>query len=132
MRWSDSITNPMDMNLHRLQEIAENKGAWWAAVQCCRVGHDLAIEQQHSYSSFKSQLEGMSSWNVPQSPAAHRLKEETELGSVLGQAVNIRPHARSPSQWTLHFAPGVYRRDTNGKPDPQDLYLGSPLPKRIC
>ena len=25
--------------------------------RCCRVGRDLAIQQQHSYSSFKSQLE---------------------------------------------------------------------------
>ena len=28
MRWSDSITNPMDMNLCKLQKTVEVRGAW--------------------------------------------------------------------------------------------------------
>ena len=32
MRWSDSITNSMDMNLSKLQEIVEDRGIWHAVV----------------------------------------------------------------------------------------------------
>ena len=33
MRWFDSIRNSMEMNLSKLQETVEDKGAWHAAVQ---------------------------------------------------------------------------------------------------
>ena len=32
MRWLDSITDLMDMNLSKLQEIVEDRGAWCAPV----------------------------------------------------------------------------------------------------
>ena len=32
MRWLDSITNLMEMNLSKLREIVEDRGAWQAAV----------------------------------------------------------------------------------------------------
>ena len=42
-----SITNSMDMNLRKLWDIVENRGAWHAAVLGVqRVGRDLVTEQQ--------------------------------------------------------------------------------------
>ena len=32
MRWLDGITDSMDMNLSKLQEIAEDRGAWHADI----------------------------------------------------------------------------------------------------
>ena len=47
MRWLDSITYSTDMNLSKLQETVEDRGAWCAIVHGLqRVRHDLATEQK--------------------------------------------------------------------------------------
>ena len=43
MTWLDSITNSVDMNSHKLQEIVEEGEAWHATVP--RI--DFATEEQH-------------------------------------------------------------------------------------
>ena len=32
MRWYDSITDSMDMNLRKLWEMVKGRKAWWAAI----------------------------------------------------------------------------------------------------
>ena len=43
MRWLDGISESMDVNLSKLQEIVEDRGVCPAAVT---VGHSLGTEQQ--------------------------------------------------------------------------------------
>ena len=47
MRWLDSITNSVSMNLSKLQEIVKNREAWRGTVHGSqRAGHDLVTEKQ--------------------------------------------------------------------------------------
>ena len=50
MEDTDNITNLMDMNLSKLQEIKEGRGTWHASVHGVTVRHDLATEQQQKQS----------------------------------------------------------------------------------
>ena len=47
MRWLDSITDSMDMDLGKFQEIVKDIEVWHTAVLSQRVRHDLATEHTH-------------------------------------------------------------------------------------
>ena len=50
MRWLDSITDLMDMNMNKLREIVKNREGWHAAVHgVAKAGEDLATERQQQY-----------------------------------------------------------------------------------
>ena len=47
MRWLDSITHSLDMNLSKLLEmVKQRKPGMLQSMRSRRVGHDLATEQQ--------------------------------------------------------------------------------------
>ena len=53
MKWFDSITDSMDINLSKLREIVENGGAWYAAVHgVTKVGHQLANVQNNNWTMY--------------------------------------------------------------------------------
>ena len=45
-RWLDSITNSMNMNLSKIEEIVEDRGVLKSSPWGHRVRHDLATEQE--------------------------------------------------------------------------------------
>ena len=54
MRWLDSITDSMDMNLSKLWEtVKERKARRAVSMRFQGVGHDLATEPPHDFSIFK-------------------------------------------------------------------------------
>ena len=75
MRWLDSTTDPTDMNLSKLQEIVEGRGAWQATVRGVTKDSDMTKQQQ------SASIGGMVSPRWTAGPQAGPLLNTTHMAS---------------------------------------------------
>ena len=61
MRWLESITNAMNMNLSKLQEIVEDRGTWHAAIHEV-TEQQLKMQYFHCFYSQMTKPIFFSSW----------------------------------------------------------------------
>ena len=58
IRWLANITNSVDINLSKLQEMVKDREAWSSAIH--GIGHDLVTEQQQKcVTSLKFKILGL-------------------------------------------------------------------------
>ena len=56
MKWLDSITDSMDMNLSKLWEVVKDREAWSTAVHGVTKSQTLLRDQTTTNSKFKSKI----------------------------------------------------------------------------
>ena len=94
MRWLDGITDSVDMNLSKLQETVEDRGAWHAATHGVTKSRTRQLNNKEVLNDRdRSQSIGETRRNRGSGESAH-------LGSKVG-TVAVAPHLRSARTGTF-------------------------------
>ena len=56
MKWLDSITNSMNLNLSKLQKLVEDRGAWWPAVHGVAKSQTWLVTEQQEKGKRKTAI----------------------------------------------------------------------------
>ena len=98
MRWLESITDSMHMNLSKLWQIVEDRRAWETAVHwVTNSGHDLATELQQQHSpltillTWTVQINWCSLWQEFRNTET-TFWDRMLKTSLSGECVGVRPH----------------------------------------
>ena len=112
MRWLDNITDLMYMNLNRLLEIVEDRGAWCAPQG--RKESDLTIEQQQLISR------GLPKWLSGKKSTC----SAGDPGSISGSGKSPREENGNPLQYSCLGNPmnrGAWRATAQGVAKKSDM-----------
>ena len=94
LRWFDSITDSVDMNLSKLWEVVEDRGVWCAAVK----GHKESERTWHRES---------------QSILGSVIKMTTQLPAASPRAPDLFPSDISAREWSLTFTSVTFTDDVD-------------------
>ena len=90
MKWSDGITEPMDMNLSKLQEIVKDREAWRAAVHEAAQSQTRVTLSNCTMGSYISQMPELHSLGAPRLLKSEHLSinSSTFFSSSFPRSVN--------------------------------------------
>ena len=108
--WLDSITDSVDLNLRKLWEMVEDRGAWHSTVQGLqRVRHDLTTEQKVVLNW---------GWSCRAHPCAEDLWQDLETVWALVTGVGMMPRAPNRSQEAANHSTWKTAPQTHNHPLP--------------
>ena len=108
MRWLDSVTNTMDRNLSKLQEIGEDRGAWWGCMGSQRIGPKLVTQQQQQTNNDPTEK-----FEYFLSLVAQLVKNLPAVQETWVQSLGQKIPWRREWQLTPVFLPGEFHGERN-------------------